>query len=265
MSLLTLKTINWQALLIDLNTFYNIKRMKRIINIGFLSVFFLISMNARSQVLITLLLGDALNTPNIEFGLSGGLTHSYIGTISNSDGMNTLDLGFYFHILMKKNSYLSTGVHVKSNMGGTGMPVYSLDDPDFDAVYKDGTLTKKIPAFYVPVLFHQRFNQRWYIEAGPQLGLIHKPVDIFEAEKLGGDLKFTLDVKDQYKYIDAGLLAGIGFKFSKQPKSMSAGASYYYGLIDVSLNPDYKIKNQAFYFFIKIPIGVAPKKPDQVK
>lgn len=235
--------------------------MKNIKNVILLILLATFSVTVNAQVLITLLLGDALNTDKIEFGLSGGMTHSYISTIENSDGMNTFDLGFYFHFLMKNNSYLSTGVHVKSNMGATGMPVYSMNDPNFDEIYKDGTLTKKIPGFYVPILFHQRFHQRWYIEAGPQLGLIHKPVDIFEASKLDGDLTFKLDVKEQYKHIDAGLLGGVGYKFRKKPKSLSAGISYYYGLVDVSLNPDYKIKNSAFYFFLKIPIGVAPKEP----
>ncbi len=235
--------------------------MKNLKKIVLLSLIVLFSASVNAQVLITLLLGDALNTPKIEFGLSGGLAHSYIGTIDNSEGMNTFDLGFYFHILMKNSSYLSTGVHVKSTMGATGMPVYELGDENFDAIYKDGTLTKKIPVFSVPILFHQRFNQRWYIEVGPQLGLIHKPVDIFDADKLDGELTFKLDVKDQYKHIDAGLLGGVGYKFNKNPKSMSAGVSYYYGLVDVSNNPDYKIKNSAIYVFMKIPIGVAPKEP----
>jgi hypothetical protein len=212
------------------------------------------------QVLISILLGDALNTDKIEFGLVGGLNRSYINTISDSKGLNNFDLGFYFHILLKKSSYLSTGVLVKSNVGASGMPVYSLDDPDFDAVYQGGTLTKKIPSFYVPILFHQRFNNRWYIEAGPQLGLIHKPVDIFDVSKLGGDLKFTLDVKDQYKHIDAGLLGGIGYKFKKEIKSMAIGINYYYGLMDVSTDPDLKIKNSAIYFYMKIPIGVGKPK-----
>jgi hypothetical protein len=236
--------------------------MKNIKTTVLLIILALFTVTVNAQVLITLLLGDALNTPKIEFGLEGGLSRSYINSISGSEGMNNFDLGFYFHILMKNNSYLSTGVRVKSNVGATGMPVYELGDVNFDEIYKDGTLTKKIPGFYVPILFHQRFNQRWYIEAGPQLGLLYKEIDIFEAEKLGGELSYKLDVKDQYKHIDAGLLGGIGYKFNKQPKSMSAGVSYYYGLVDVSLNPDYKIKNSAFYFFIKIPIGVASKNPE---
>ena len=180
--------------------------MKNILRISVFIVLSLLPATLNGQVLITILLGDALNTDKIEFGLVGGINHSNIHTISDATGMNNFNLGFYFHILMKNNSYFSTGVLVKSNVGATGMQVYSMGDPNFDAIYQDGTLTKKIPSFYVPILFHQRFNNRWYIEAGPQLGLIHKPVDIFEASKLGGDLKFELEVKDAYKHIDAGLL-----------------------------------------------------------
>ena len=230
--------------------------MKNLLKISVFSVLMLLPSVLNGQVLITILLGDALNTDKIEFGLVGGWNHSYINTIEDSKGLNSLDLGFYFHFLIKNSSYFSTGVLVKSNVGATGMPVYSLDDPDFDAVFEGGTLTKKIPVFYVPILFHQRFNNRWYIEAGPQLGLIHQCVDIFEVSKLDGDVKFTLSVKDQYKHIDAGLLGGVGYKFKKQVKSMAVGINYYYGLVDVSTNPDLKIKNSAIYFYMKIPIGV---------
>ena len=230
--------------------------MKNLFRISVLSFFLLFPVTLNAQVLITILLGDALNTDKIEFGLIGGLNRSYINTISDANGLNNFDLGFYFHFLIKNSSYFSTGVLVKSNVGATGMPVYSLDDPDFDAVFEGGTLTKKIPVFYVPILFHQRFNNRWYIEAGPQLGLIHQCVDIFEVSKLDGDVKFTLSVKDQYKHIDAGLLGGVGYKFKKQVKSMAVGINYYYGLVDVSTNPDLKIKNSAIYFYMKIPIGV---------
>jgi len=216
------------------------KNFKKIIPLSLLILF---SATVNAQVLISLLLGDALNTPKIEFGLEGGMSRSYINSISISDPINNFDLGFYFHILMKNNSYLSTGVKVKSNVGATGMDVYSMDDPDFDAVFEGGTLTKKIPGFYVPILFHQRIKQKWYVEAGPQLGLLYRELDIFEKEGLGGDLEFKLDVKDQYKHIDAGFAGGLGYKFSKVQKSTSIGVNYYYGLVDVSLNPDYKIKN----------------------
>jgi len=214
------------------------------------------SITLKSQILISLLFGDALNSPKVEFGLSGGLNRSNVYSISNSAGMNNFDLGFYFHILMKNNSYLSTGVRVKSGVGATGMPTYKIDNGAFDSIYQDGILTKKIPAFYVPILFQQRFNGRWYIEAGPQLGLIYKAEDIFEENALDGNLRYERPVQDEYKHIDMGLLAGVGYKYSKEVKSVSYGVQYYYGLLNVSNRPDIKIKNSAVYFFVRIPIGV---------
>ena len=211
------------------------------------------------QVLISLIFGEKLNSPKIEFGLEGGMSRSYINDISGSKGLNAFDLGFYFHINLMENSYISTGVRVKSNVGAKGMPTYPIGDADFDTLFQQGTLTKKIPCFYVPIMWQQRFNKRWYVEAGPTLGLIYKANDIFETTELGGDLSYTRDVTDEYKRIDVGLSGGVGYKFNQEIKSMSVGVTYYYGLLDVSKNADVTIKNSAFYFFLKIPIGANPK------
>jgi hypothetical protein len=237
--------------------------MKNIIKISILSFFLLTAVSSKAQVLISLVFGKALNTPKIEFGLIGGMNRSYLNDIAESEGMNNFALGFYFHILAKNNSYISTGVWVKSNVGATGMSVYSIGDPNFDSIYQGGTLTKKINCFYVPVMFHQRFNNRWYVEAGPQFGLRTKAVDIFETSKLDGDLSFTKDVKDQYTRLDAGLTGGIGYKFKKEIKSMAVGIDYYYGLVNVSKTPDVTMKNSSIYFYIKIPIGIGGEKEAQ--
>lgn len=234
--------------------------MKKIFKAIILLVFLLLPSALNAQVLISLLFGKALNSDKIEFGLIGGMNRSYISTISDSKGMNNFNLGFYFHILIKNNSYFSTGVLVKSNVGATGMQTYPIGNSAFDSTYQNGTLTKKISCFYVPILFHQRFSNRWYIEAGPQLGLIHKPKDIFEVSDFGGDLTYTREVKDEYLHIDAGLVGGAGYKFKKEIKSIAVGISYYYGLVDVSNNPDLKIRNSSINFYMKIPIGVGKKK-----
>src|SRR5512133_3230126 len=97
-------------------------KIRRSIGIISLSFLLLLPATSNSQVLISILLGDALNTDKIEFGLVGGLNQSYITTISDSKGLNNFDLGFYFHIQLKNTSYISTGVLVKSNVGATGMP-----------------------------------------------------------------------------------------------------------------------------------------------
>lgn len=237
--------------------------MKKALKISILTLLLASSFTIKAQVLISLVFGKALNTPKIEFGLIGGMNRSYLNDIAESEGMNNFSLGFYFHILAKNNSYISTGVFVKSNVGATGMPVYSIGNASFDTIYQGGTLTKKISCFYVPVMFHQRFNNRWYVEAGPQFGLRTKASDIFETTTLDGDLSYTKDVKDQYTRLDAGLMGGIGYKFKKEIKSMAVGIDYYYGLVNVSKTPDVTMKNSSIYFYIKIPIGLGGESEAQ--
>jgi hypothetical protein len=214
----------------------------------------------KAQVLISLLLGDKLNSDKIEFGLEGGFNRSYFTNISGAEGLNHFNLGFYFHILMKNNSYLSTGVLVKSSVGASGMSTYTLGNADLDSLYKGGTLTTKISYFYVPILFHQRFNNRWYLEGGFQLGLRSKATDTFDVTAQGGELQYILDVKDKYKHLDAGLLCGAAYKFKKQVKSVSLGINYYYGLMNVSTVADTNIKNSSFYLYLKVPIGAGKKE-----
>jgi hypothetical protein len=235
--------------------------MKNLMKLSTLSLFLMLSAILKSQVLISLVFGEALNTPKIEFGMIGGLNRTYLHDISGSEGLNHFNLGFYFHINMKNNSFISTGVLVKSNVGATGMPVYSIGNADFDSIYQGGTLTKKISCFYVPIMYHHRFNNRWYVEAGPQAGLRTMAVDIFETTKLDGDLSYTKDVKDQYAHLDFGLVGGAGYKFKKELKSMALGVSYYYGLVNVSKTPDVTMKNSSLNFYLKIPIGLGADTP----
>jgi hypothetical protein len=96
---------------------------------------------ARSQVLISLIFGDKLNSPFLEFGLEGGLNFSTISDL-NSSGTNTgFNLGFYFDVRSKKNPawMINTGVIVKSPMGARHIPVYSLDDVNLDNTFADAT------------------------------------------------------------------------------------------------------------------------------
>lgn len=234
--------------------------MKTFFRISAVLFLFLFTTSANAQVLISLLFGDKLNSDKIEFGLVGGLNRSYILDISESQALNNFNLGFYFHINLKENSYLSTGVLVKSSVGATGMSTYEIGDEDFDDLYEDGKLTKKISYFYVPVLYHYRFNNRWYLEGGVQLGLRSKAYDIFDVKVLDGDLQYKLDVRDQYKRLDAGFLGGAAYKFRKEIKSISAGINYYYGLVNVSEVADTKIKNSSIYLYLKIPIGAGKKE-----
>ena len=240
--------------------------MKTILRLCLIFIFIGFSTTSKAQILISLLLGDALNTEKIEFGINTGLNRSYILDIEESSGLNNFNIGFYFHINMFESSYLSTGVLVKTNVGARGMSTYPIGDPDFDDVYAEGELTKEINYFYVPILWHQRINNRFFLEGGLQIGLRSKAYDYFDLEDAyGGDLEYKRDVGDEYTRFDLGLMGGVGYKVRKQTKSTAVGINYYYGLLDVSKVPDMKIKNSSIYLYVKIPIGTKSKEVEVEK
>jgi hypothetical protein len=240
--------------------------MKTITRLSLIILLISFSTTSKAQILISLLLGDALNTEKIEFGINTGLNRSYILDIEESSGLNNFNIGFYFHINMFESSYLSTGVLVKTNVGARGMSTYPVGDPEFDDVYAEGELTKEINYIYLPILWHQRFYNRFYLEGGLQIGLRSKAYDHFNLEDTnGGDLAYERDVRDEYTRFDLGPVGGVGYKVRKKIKSTAVGINYYYGLLDVSKVPDMKIKNSSIYLYVRIPIGTAPKEVEVEK
>jgi hypothetical protein len=220
-------------------------------------VFFMMTIPfcSQGQVLISLLFGDALNTDKIEFGITGGMNRSDLRGIEDAQALNNFNLGFYFNILLMENSYLSTGLLVKSNVGARGMATYPLGDPGFDGIFEGGALTTKISYFYIPVMWQQRIQSRWLLEGGLQAGIRGNAIDIFNTEFNGGKVKFERSVKSKYTILDAGLVGGIGYKLKEIPKSMSVGFLYYHGVVDVLASSGQEVRNSSLYLYLRIPIG----------
>ena len=211
----------------------------------------------QSQVLISILLGDKLNSGKIEFGLEGGWSLSNLDGVDPSKGHSNYNLGFYFDFAMKDPSWMvSTGVRVKSTMGAEGINVYSLGNTDLDAVFATGSITRKLNYFNVPVMMKYKFNPHIYAQAGIQLGLKYKGTDTFlNSVEEDEDLAYKVDIKEQYHPLDAGLCAGIGYRLLGG-NGMNIGIQYYYGLIDVRISDASPNEfNRTLYINAGIPIG----------
>nr|WP_294786578.1 porin family protein [uncultured Flavobacterium sp.] len=224
---------------------------------GFLILFALLCMNqAKSQVLISLLFGDKLNSPYLEFGLEGGINLSEISNLESS-GMNPgFNLGFYFDFRSKKNPawMINTGVIVKSPMGARHIPVYSLDDVNLDNSFEGGTVNREIRYFNVPILIKYQFKNRIYLKAGPQLGLLASAFDEFSNEINKDDLTYKKKIKDQIRVIDAGIALGTGYHMNVG-NGLNVTIQYYYGLVPVMKGDGPNVYNRSLYLTAGIPIG----------
>lgn len=229
-----------------------------------MSVVLIVAMvsHAHGQVLISIVFGDKLNSNKVEFGLDGGLSISELEGLPVSKARNSLNLGFYFDIKLRDTAWMiHSGVMVKSSFGARKLPVYTLDDPDMDAVFASGSVTRKLNYFNVPVMIKRRFTRRLSLEAGPMVSLLNKGVDEFiNSVADDDDLIHIVKIKKQYHPLDFGFIGGIGYRMMKG-NGLNLGVRYYFGLTDIEIDdsgPD--VFNRSFYAYVGIPIGVSKKK-----
>lgn len=222
--------------------------------------FILLAFTSQSQILITLLLGDKLNSDNLEFGLEGGLNWTNISGLDTDEYARKWNLGFYFDIRLKDQWSLYTGVLVKSNFG-----VDKLSDNDLltlgatnynsidDTITLIGDYSQKISSFMVPVLVRYKFKNHMYFELGPQFSLLYNSWVEFESDIEGRDAIIKEYNKDKINKLDVGLMAGIGYTLFKGT-GWTIGAKYYYGFVNVySGMPG--TNNSSFFLKMNIPIG----------
>lgn len=223
----------------------------------------LFAYQVNSQILISLLLGDKLNSENIEFGLDGGITHSNVGGFTNEGGLTKFHLGFYFDIRVKNSLFFHTGLQGICSFG-----MSKLSDQDIQILQSQkldypGDYSQVINAFYVPLFAQYRFKNNIFLEAGPQLGWLYNSYVHYKSDYDNRNVSIKDFNKNLLNWFDAGLTAGVGYQLMKG-KGWSIGVRYYQGLTNAFNNVS-NSKNSAFYLTCKVPIGAAAKEKDQSK
>lgn len=211
--------------------------------------------SVNSQVLITLLLGDKLNQPGLEFGLDGGFNFSGNSGFESNTSYNSFNLGFYFDIALKNQWSLYTGVLVKSELGNgdlSNADLNFLESPTYPQ-YEDGKYSQSISYFMVPIFLKYNLKNHFYFEGGPQTGLMHNAVVEFEHDSDEKDVLIKDYNKDQFKRLDAGMGLGLGYRLRKGT-GMTIGVKYYQGFVNV-MKGQANSKNHSLYLKANIPIG----------
>jgi hypothetical protein len=235
------------------NTIDKYQYMKKVL--FFIALFFSFH-TAQSQVLMSLIFGDKLNSPNIEFGLEGGANFSTISNLENSDYRTDFNLGFYFDFNLKNPSWVfNTGVIVKSTLGANGIAVYSLNNDKLDVVFAEGSVKRKINYFNVPLMIKYKFDNNMFVKAGTQLGLLSRAYDEFSQNYNSEDVEYKNNIRDKIHVIDAGLAFGLGYRL-KAGNGINLGLQYYYGLVPLMKgNVDQDQYNRSLYVTAGLPIG----------
>ncbi len=218
----------------------------------------LLSFAARSQIVISLLLGDKLNSPDLEFGLEGGLNFTNVSGFETSDYLRNFNLGFYFDYRVKNQWFLYTGVQVKSTLGMDKLTDNDLQFLQADTYEANGDYKQRISAFMVPILANYKFKNHFYVEAGPQLGLRWKSWVSFTSDENDKDIKIKQYDGYLMHRLNAGFAGGFGYKLQKGT-GMTIGFRYYQGVTDVYKDRS-GTKNNSIHLKMNIPIGAGDSK-----
>ncbi len=215
-----------------------------------------------SQVVIALLFGDKLNSPNLRFGLDGGINYYSLTGNSEAKFSHGFNLGLYFDIRLKTESrwYIHTGLILKSPMGCQSLKPYSLSDAVLDTMFANGNVMRELRYINLPLLIRYNFADQFFIEAGPMAGVLVKATDVFQTtvtEK--NDISYKNNIYKKTSLFDIGVMGGLGYHFMKGT-GMNLGLRYYYGLISNPNDASYGTgNNQSLYAYLSIPIGAGEK------
>ncbi len=218
----------------------------------------IIGFTSNSQVLISILLGDKLNSEGLEFGLEGGLNLTNIAGFDDTKSLGNFNLGFYFDIKVKNQWYFYTGVQVKSNFGMKNLSEDDLKFLEADTYNVEGKYTQKLNTFMIPILANYKFKNRIYVEVGPQMGLVYNSWVEFTSDQDNKDTKIKDYNDNLINWFNAGIAAGVGYKLRKD-KGVTIGIRYYQGLTNVF---KYRSGTQhnSLNFKVNIPIGAGKKE-----
>ena len=221
-----------------------------------------IGIGLQSQVLISLLLGDKLNSDDLEFGLEGGINWTQISGMETKNFARKWNLGFYFDIRIKNQWYVNTGVLVKANMGVDNLTDNDLAALDADIYYYDtagripGAYGQKMNYFLVPALVKYKFEKGIFAAAGPQFGLMYKSWVQFDSDVDGNDAIIKEYNRELINKIDVGIMAELGYSFFKGA-GLSIGVKYYEGFVHVYKGS--KTRNRSFFVYATLPIGASER------
>lgn len=229
--------------------------MKKLLTMLALSA---LSFQGQSQVLISLLFGDKLNSPGLEFGLEGGFSASQLSGLDAGKAQGSLNLGLYFDVRIKNNFWLYTGFLLRNEQGVRGLSEQDLMNLGANEYSEPGEYSQLMRYNILPIFAKYKFDNFFYFEIGPQFGYLRDAYIEFEFEEQDNLTGFLQENnKSELNKLDFGLTAGTGYTLSKG-QGLSLGIRYYYGLTDV-----YKdisgTNNSHVYLKLNIPIGKAKK------
>jgi hypothetical protein len=163
---------------------------------------------------------STVSAQNINIGTKIGL-NSYTFDNDSGQGFDS-NLGLHAGLLGH--------IHLKRQFGLQPEIVYSMQGA------ASGNTNLNLDYINIPVLLQYMFDNGFRIQAGPQIGLLVRAKAVNNST--------TIDIKDDFKSIDAGL--SFGASYVHTPTDFGIDLRYNLGLSDISESSSIKSTSRGF-------------------
>ena len=215
--------------------------------------------SANSQVIISLLFGEQLNSGKMEFGLITGFNASTLVGLEDPKYLTKFKLGLFLDYNFSENWIGSFEANVKNTLGSTNILMEDALFPIQDSILESsGKTERRIAALQVPLYMNYRFKNGFSIGAGGYLSYQHGTRDVISYSFQNTDYTIEQSFTEHINKIDAGLVGALGYHLPNNKKG-GPGLSFRfktsYGLTNVfKADAPVSAHNLWFSFDVAIPI-----------
>lgn len=212
------------------------------------------SQKAQSQVLMSLIFGDDLNSEKNLFGLHMNESTHHLSNYGPGKDLRSFSMGLFFSHRINEKWMWNLEMLAKYKRGMKGLPFYDLGDEELNALFQESTAAKTIKYLSVPFTMRYYRTEKLFLEFGPQISMRMKAWDKFETKDGANKLEYKHDIRDQINKFDIGYVVGIGVMVGKDHIN-ALGIRHHQGFSDVIKDSPGNQHHSQWALYANLPIG----------
>jgi len=223
----------------------------------------LVAAPAQGQVLIGMLLGGPLASPNFNIGFEIGMNLSTVDGLDGASRTRGTLVGLFSSWRFSEHWHLYTAIMPLSDKGAKDADPIPLNDPTLDPLIATGKMERDLGYFDIPIILQlaQRRDGGFRIGAGPQIGILLSAKDRYAGvTPQGTSVTIENDIEKATQRFDAGIAFDAEYRITGIP--LAIGVRYYYGLTDAMKGSGPALHNQVLSGSGRISLGVSRQKKE---
>lgn len=184
------------------------------------------------QVLIGLLFGEKLATPNFNMGFEIGINFATLDGLPRAERMNRTVFGLFADWRFSEHLHLGAAVLPAAGRGANGLDPAPTGDPVIDSQVAGTTMSRSLGYVELPVVlkWSPRRETGFRIGAGASVGLVTGATDRYAASTPSGtEYVLERDIGNAIPGVDLGLTVEAEWRLWM----LAIAARYTHGLTDI--------------------------------